>query len=333
MKLDDLLDGAAAKGARSLCLALLDAAQEAHAAFAAQPDADTLHDLRVALRRLRTTLRAFAPLLAQSVGRKSLRRLGKLARTTAAAREADVQLVWLQALREHTPPGQLAALDWLVQHLEARRAACQAQLDAGLARRFQRAQSRLRARLEPHRAVAAETSLAQGLAGLLRAQGQALQDAMAALQGARDIEAAHVARIEAKRLRYLLEPLREGKRADATALVAELRELQDVLGEVHDAAVLCDDLGAALPKAAAAEARRWHAALAADPSGVALKAARKQDLVAGLLKIDAAAHVRLHAAFSPVETAWPAPRVAHLVADVNALAQALVAVREGGKRA
>ena len=105
-------------------------------------------------------------------------------------------------------------------------------------------------------------------------------------------------------------------RGRARAIPSAARAAEAVSGRAGFSGAVEADL----EEAAAAEARRWHAALAADPSGVALKAARKQDLVAGLLKIDAAAHVRLHAAFSPVETAWPAPRVAHLVADVNALA-------------
>ncbi|HEX6912018.1 MAG TPA: CHAD domain-containing protein, partial [Longimicrobium sp.] len=50
------------------------------------------------------------------------------------------------------------------------------------------------------------------------------------------MEERHRLRIEAKRLRYLLEPFADGD-DDARALVKQLKKLQDLLGEMHDAHV------------------------------------------------------------------------------------------------
>jgi CHAD domain-containing protein len=57
-----------------------------------------------------------------------------------------------------------------------------------------------------------------------------------------DSERAHAARIAAKRLRYLVEPVIEHSREGEDA-VAGLAALQDLLGELHDAEMLDEALG------------------------------------------------------------------------------------------
>jgi hypothetical protein len=77
-----------------------------------------------------------------------------------------------------------------------------------------------------------------------------------------------MARIVVKRLRYLLEPL-AGETgvaeagtgaARALALIEQLKQVQDLLGELHDVQVLGAELGEAVAAAAAQRARRLHAA-------------------------------------------------------------------------
>jgi CYTH domain-containing protein len=70
---------------------------------------------------------------------------------------------------------------------------------------------------------------------------RALAEALAGARSAHDSEELHAARIEGKRLRYLLEPARDWSE-EAVLLVARLKELQDVLGEIHDAHVLAGEL-------------------------------------------------------------------------------------------
>jgi hypothetical protein len=65
------------------------------------------------------------------------------------------------------------------------------------------------------------------------------------VSGPDDVEHAHRARIEGKRLRYLLEPLRGVPGLGAREAVRRLKALQDVLGELHDAHVLEAELVAA----------------------------------------------------------------------------------------
>ena len=294
---DERLDGPAGLGARALCMALLDTAQETHGQLGDGADANALHDFRVAVRRLRTGLRACEALLPPAAGRKPRRKLGKLARATAVAREADVEMTWLAAHREHAAPKNQPAIDWLVAHVTERRQGCCAKFSAEVDRPFHKAAIRLRARLLSRNGHCASAEihapLGQAIANLLLAQANALGQALATATRGAEIAAVHIARIEAKRLRYLLDPLRNCQRADSTQVVATLRELQDVLGDLHDAVALCDAIGDALPKAAAAEARRLHGVVADGGTQAALKAGRKDDLIAGLLALDVAAHERL----------------------------------------
>ena len=57
---------------------------------------DALHDFRVAVRRLRSWIRAFEPSLRDAVSRKQRRRLSEIADATGATRDATVHLAWLR---------------------------------------------------------------------------------------------------------------------------------------------------------------------------------------------------------------------------------------------
>ena len=58
---EDVIDRNAEEGARVVALALIAECDRAAGRLASGEDDEALHDFRVALRRLRTTLRAFRP--------------------------------------------------------------------------------------------------------------------------------------------------------------------------------------------------------------------------------------------------------------------------------
>src|SRR6266702_3511109 len=101
----ELIDRSAEEGARVVALGLLSDADQAARALELQDDDEALHDFRVALRRLRSVLRAFRPWLAGTVRRKHEKRLKRLGRGTNAARDAEVQLAWLSSEREALASG------------------------------------------------------------------------------------------------------------------------------------------------------------------------------------------------------------------------------------
>jgi CHAD domain-containing protein len=286
------LDLPVEEGARLLALARIAEADGAAARLAPGGDGEALHDFRVALRRLRTVLRAYRPWLEGGPRRRHARKLAGLAASTNAARDAEVQLAWLAEQREHLAPARRAGLDWLVATYEGRRGSGQGTAeDAG---RWGKLALKLRARLETYRRRVRPIEvepLGAVLAGLLRARLARLLQAVALISGPDDVAHAHRARIEGKRLRYLLEPLRATPGLGAREAVRRLKRLQDVLGELHDAHVLEAEIAAARREArggprlpalagvvhlARARRERLHAALVEDAAGGALVALAAQ---------------------------------------------------------
>lgn len=307
------LQGSAESGARATVAALVREADEELRRLEAGGE-DALHDFRVALRRLRSVARALRPYLGTSVRKRHEKRLRAVARATAEARDAEVQLAWLFEERERAGPRVAPAVDLLVRHLEQRQRESLERGSQAPVASFHGLARKLAARLagpagEPGGAA---PPFAAALAGLVRERAAELVDALDAVGGPFEVEQGHSARIAAKRLRYLLEPLRGNPRADAAAAVVALKELQDLLGELHDAHVAGDTIAAALVEAASERARQAHEAiLAGDPGAQALRLARRDLLTRGLLALDRGAADRAGAAYERLVREWlPARKVA-----------------------
>ncbi|MFT3839819.1 MAG: CHAD domain-containing protein [Myxococcaceae bacterium] len=228
------------EGARSVALAILDDASRHAASLAQARDEETLHDFRVAVRKLRAWLRAFHGELEDTVGRRALKRLRAVQQLSGGARDAEVQAIWLRGHLKELPPDAVPAAEMLAQALDAE---ANAGFDVeGTLERFARVEQLLRdglsrwtmelkvgeqGEVKPF-AWAWMTALRQALADL--------HDSAGKVQGAHDNEALHETRIRVKRLRYLTEPLKswpEGKE-----LLSALKKRQELLGELHDRHVL-----------------------------------------------------------------------------------------------
>ena len=334
MRLDlDLLDGPPSAGARVLALARAADAAEAAGRLADPADAEALHDLRVALRRLRSTLRALAPLTGPMPAR-ALRRLRKAARRTGPARDLEVFEAWLGEAGERLPAPWRGAHDWLGERVARRKAEALAEVHAGAVPRVRRAVASLSHRLtgpeRPARTAApaaggAPHAFGPALAGLLRAQAVALREAVRAVVGSDDVAGIHRVRIEGKRLRYLVEPLRglaapagpppaEAQPSlDASDAVTALKGLQDALGEWHDAWQARRLLAAALAEAAADRAR-WSGRGGGDA-----------DLRPGLLGLDRLAVDRMAAGWARLQEGWLQARATPLLDAVYAVVGGLEA--------
>lgn len=317
-----LLTQAPAQGIRAIALELLGDARRSLARLEGSPDDEALHDFRVAVRRLRSTLRAFSEQM-RAIGGREQRGLRKLARQTSSSRDAQVQLAWLAREREGIAPHGLAGLEWLRERLEARLGESHRQGPGALARRFERLARRLEGRLEvdaSRRHAGRNVGFGGALAILLRAHAVDLDGRLAAVTGPMEVEAGHRARIAAKRLRYLLEPLRKVREADSSEAVTILKRLQDLLGELHDAHVAVDLLKACLVEVAAERAQGAHAAIqqgAAERE--ALRAALHDHRTRGLLILDRRAVERAHVAYRGLADEW-------LPRDRPALADAVMRV-------
>jgi hypothetical protein len=133
----------------------------------------------------------------------------------------------------------------------------------------------------------------------------------------------HAARIAAKRLRYLLEPLGVGIPSGA-ALVRPLRELQDLLGELCDTRVLAADVETAVTATAAARAQRlFDLALADVDATERRRAARVNNERPGLLAVAQRLRARRDALFTRLRTPWLRTTGAEFLRDVESAARGL----------
>jgi CHAD domain-containing protein len=200
-------------------------------------DPEALHDARVAVRRLRSYLRTFLPILDQVWACTLRERLGWLNERFAAARDLDVLVETLENRVAPSPPEGVALPSGLLARLRAERDERHSSVQAALR------DPRYLALLEEIVAAARQPLLNQGAHEPARKGMRKLLAAVwkRARKPVRDYgrlpndAQLHEIRIKAKHVRYAaecFEPL-AGKNAKALARHAE--RLQTVLGDQHDA--------------------------------------------------------------------------------------------------
>ena len=248
-----LLDLPAEMAVRWIALGLLEEAAAAHARLADPAETGALHDFRVALRRLRSTLRAYRDLPGEGVRGKDRRILRELARATGDARDAQVQNAWLTARLKKARGAERIGLrsalersreraEGAGEHLRGAAAAFAAE-HARLARRL----GRFCTELTPAEPPAGPPFRAE-LAARLRTEADALALELEGVLDESQQDEAHRSRIAAKRIRYLLEPVRD-RVPGARELIKELKGLQSLLGEMHDAHILLGEVSVAVEEA------------------------------------------------------------------------------------
>lgn len=248
---DALLELPAGRAARVLALRSLREAAAARERFHDPEDAEALHDFRVGLRRLRSTMKHFRPQLDDAVGRGDRRRVRDLARATGAARDAEVLIELLERWRDDVHEDGAPGVEWMLARLRERRTDAARDLRREVAADFAKASRHLESRLGEHRAPV-DPDHPRGVplcADVVRerlAVGvEELRAHLAAVRDVADQEEAHEARIAAKRLRYLLEPF-AAEVDGLPKLIRGFKQLQDLLGEMHDAEVAWGEVSAGL---------------------------------------------------------------------------------------
>ena len=254
------MDLPAARAARRLARRNLKAAIAARARMGHKSDPGAMHDLRVALRRLRVILRAYAPFFADGIYGRFRKRLRVLAHATNVARDAEVQLEWMDSAVRSPRPAERLGRRWLRAHLVSQRKLFYRKFRSEALPEFDRLARKMRHALESkpigprQAAVRRQVTFAQAAGRQVRQSTAVLAGDLRRIGSAEDEAEVHVARIEAKRLRYLVEPLVRGEKAER--VLEPLRALQDSLGDLHDRHVMAQLIVWALKDGLPRDSRR-----------------------------------------------------------------------------
>jgi CHAD domain-containing protein len=210
-------------------------------------DPEAIHQVRVATRRLRSDLKTLEPLLDLKFVdgiRNELRWIGEC---LGSVRDADVLIERVDEMGRtlHLAPDATSAI---VTELQRDRRTCHHELvDALVSRRYV-------SLVQTLMTAAENPPLADGVDGERRARPRVrklvhkswrrLSRAVKRLDADPDDAALHEIRKRAKRARYAAELAAEALEEDAGGLAKQLADLQDVLGEIQDAVVAEERLGA-----------------------------------------------------------------------------------------
>jgi CHAD domain-containing protein len=248
-----LLEGPAERVARQILSEELARWVRANRRMSWRRSSDSLHDFRVALRRLRSTLRAFRVYLDPPKGLR--RRLRRLARETNESRNLEIWQRWVREQAKLLTPRQTLGVRWLQGRLRTRKRRADARMGRQVARWFEELREELEAvgdaREPGPRSLTGARSAVAAAVGDGREE---LRKQLRRVHSLRERAPTHAARIAAKRLRYLLEPFRD-ELAGGARLLKQLELVQDILGEVHDAHVFADELRNALAEASEGRSR------------------------------------------------------------------------------
>ena len=322
----DLLHRPAQETARILALAWLDEADTALERLNDPDDAEALHDFRVALRRFRSCVRAYQPYLKGSSPKGSRKKIQKLASATNVGRDSEVQIDWLRSQADTLKPRERKGQRWLIDTLEARRDRAYDQARRKIAREFRTARRDITKRLSSYKLHVAldepdtHRSFIDATGELLDEHADALQAHLANVHSPDDEDEAHQARIEAKKLRYLVEPL--SKSVDGVKpVVKALKKLQDILGELHDTHVLTSEIAVATEEAAAEQARRLHEAALQDDGGSPSRRRAASPYTPGLLALTRRSAARRDRLFAALEKSWLGGNAARFFQKAGELAR------------
>lgn len=317
-----LLERSPEETSRYLCLGLLHEAADALTRIEQATDEEALHDFRVALRRLRSAIGSYRPFLKGSVRKKLRERLKELAASTNAARDREVQVEWLSQSSGRIEPEAARGARFLLERWSSVESAAPAaeelrQRFSRVHHAFERSLSHLRLRLDEEGA-----SFLSATGELIADKAGILEQSLGRVGSADDGDELHRARIEAKRLRYLLEPL-QAEVYGARAIVGEMKKLQGLLGDIQDARVLARTISDELEKAAIEEAHRLRDLAfqgVAVPEG---QAAARPDLLA-LLRAQRERRDRI---YQELSGNWLPPASAPFFQEIAELARRLARAR------
>ena len=207
-------------------------------------DIEALHDMRVAIRRIRAAMAAFRPVLSLRMLRFR-DQLGWVAAALGEVRDLDVQLERMEEWRSHFPPERAAALRAVEDVLGQRRQVARKRMLLVLdSRRYERiGEGFARALREgpPKSFAPGRVPILSVAPDMVERRYRRVRKLGDAVRKDSPPEAYHTLRIDAKKLRYALEFVGNGIYGKpAIEFSARVTAMQDVLGLHQDAYVAMD---------------------------------------------------------------------------------------------
>ncbi|MBN8594192.1 MAG: CHAD domain-containing protein [Anaerolineae bacterium] len=207
-------------------------------------DPEEVHDMRVAIRRMRSVFRLLKPYFKAKDVRRFNGELQQLAWALGDVRDLDVFLADLHTFQEQVSAEQQADLQTVIDDLEAQRSEARERLvetlDSKAYRRFVKDFSNfLTETPKPEKATDKDTVEPVQVRHLLPATVYNRLAAVRAYESALAEPSAttlHSLRIEFKRLRYTVSLFEGVLGTQIEGFIGDLKDLQDILGNLNDIA-------------------------------------------------------------------------------------------------
>ncbi|MDE2853892.1 MAG: CHAD domain-containing protein [Chloroflexota bacterium] len=207
-------------------------------------DIESVHQMRVAIRRMRSLFNLIGSHYRAKTVAKYERGLRDIARALGAIRDLDVLILDLQEFQASLPPASQTHMAQVVSVLDERRKECRAGLhqlfDSKRYARFLRQFQRLAkgSGQGARRVKRAETphQVRHVLPLLLHERLARVRSYDSVLPAAED-EILHALRVEYKQLRYALEFFQPILGSSAARFLQQAKRMQDILGRINDIAV------------------------------------------------------------------------------------------------
>jgi len=239
-----LLTREAHDAARALALYWLDRIVTTSRRVRSEPtDVEAVHATRVAITRLRATLRIYRESLGKGLGRRSARELRRLNRALGRVRDLDVQLEWLAAHQAAFTDAMRPGADWLLAQLLVTRDIRARRIGRALTRHFDTHVEAWQHGLNHYsvQRVVGQVPPAEPLAAVVVQQlhhaVHRLERSLALAAESAEPELVHAARIDIKRVRALLVPWLSEVPA-LQAVYDTLSRAQNTVGAMRDAHLL-----------------------------------------------------------------------------------------------
>jgi CHAD domain-containing protein len=202
-------------------------------------DPEGVHQARVAIRRLRSDLRSFGPLLDRDWAIGLRAELALLADDLGIVRDADVLGSRLRSLMDRHPEIEHDAASELTDALDRQRSRDRAALvmrldDASTAELLDRLVAET---ASPRTSIWANEPAREQLLPLVSKRWRRLTRVVEGLDPSPTVDDLHRVRILAKRARYAAEAVVPVFDIKAVRFAEAAADLQDVLGDLHDAVV------------------------------------------------------------------------------------------------